>query len=90
MQPLCLIILIVKSDEHDGNLNHYQLDCFSFQKFVHVNNEENFKALHYWPYVRGIHQSHVDFIHKGPAMQKAFPHHAISMVTYTCIANKLW
>ena len=33
----------------------------------------NMKALHYWPFERGIHQWLVDSPHKGPVMQKAFP-----------------
>ena len=30
------------------------------------------KALHYWPFVRGIHQSLMGSPHKGPVMRKVF------------------
>ena len=52
-----------------------------FQVLVWVNNTGNFKAPHYWPFMREIHcclmdQWLKDSPHKGPAMQKAYQHHS--------------
>ena len=33
----------------------------------------NIKGPHYWPFVRGIHQSLVGSLHKGPVMRNAPP-----------------
>ena len=52
------------------------------QQLVPANNKETreaLKILHYWLFVRGIHQSLVDSPHKGPIMQKAFPCHDVIM-----------
>ena len=45
-----------------------------------ANNKGNIKALHYWPFVRGIHWLPVDSPHKGPVMLKVFPRHDIITV----------
>ena len=37
-------------------------------QLVPANHIENIKALHYWPFVRGIHQLLVDSPHKGPVI----------------------
>ena len=41
------------------------------------NNKKKSKAQHYWPFVRGIHQSLVDSPHKGLVMQILFPCHDV-------------
>ena len=41
-------------------------------QFVHANNKENFKALHNWLIVRGIHSSLLDSLLKRPIMWKTF------------------
>ena len=38
-----------------------------------LSKKRNSKALHYWPFVRGIHWGPVDSPHKGPVMQGVFP-----------------
>ena len=43
-----------------------------FQQLVQAYGKENVEG-HYWPFVRGIHQSLVDSPHKGPVIQKALP-----------------
>ena len=40
-----------------------------------ANNKGIIKALHHWPFVRGIHQSLVDSLHKGPVVQSLFQCH---------------
>ena len=45
------------------------------QELVRVNNQENIKDKHQWPFVRTIHRWSVDSPHyKGPVMRKAFYH----------------
>ena len=39
-------------------------DCLFVQQHVQVNLTENTKALQYWPFVKWIHRSLVDFLHK--------------------------
>ena len=36
-------------------------------------------VFQHWPFVRRIHQSQVDYSHKGPVMHKAFPCHDVIM-----------
>ena len=54
------------------NLKSLATQLFA-QQLVQVNIKENIQALHYWPFVREIHQWLVDFPHKAPVMQKKFP-----------------
>ena len=45
-----------------------------------ANDKKDIKApWHYWPFLRGIHQSLVDSPHKGPVIRKAFPCHNVLM-----------
>ena len=37
------------------------------------------ELMHYWPFVRGIHQLLVDSPHKGPVLQKVFPYYDITV-----------
>ena len=48
--------------------NHWQLESF-FNGLFKLTTK-NTKALHCWPFVRGIHQWLVDSPHKRPVMQK--------------------
>ena len=52
-----------------GIPNPLQLHCLSIA-CSGWHPKENTKAQHYWPFVRGIHQSLVDSPHKGPVMRK--------------------
>ena len=49
------------------------------------NNKGIIKTLHYWPFLREIHQWPVDCPHKRPVMWKAFPCHAIIMSKFATI-----
>ena len=54
------------------------------QQLVKTINKWYIKVLHYWPFVRGIHQSLVDSPHKGPVMQMEFLWHEAHMfMSYT-------
>ena len=44
-------------------------------QLAQAGNKGNIKALYYWPFVKGIHHSLVDSLHKGPVMHKVFPRH---------------
>ena len=44
-----------------------------------VDMKGNIKALHHWPFVRGIHRWAVNFPHKGPKMRKACPCYDVIM-----------
>ena len=57
------------------------------QKLVQANNKENMRALHYWPFVWGIHQGLVDSPHKWQVMQKAFPCHDIITYLYDVLTR---
>ena len=79
--------IIVLSHEYPGISNHWHLNCF-IQQHVQYKNKENAKALHHWPFVRGIQQWLVDSPHKGPVMKKAFPCHGIFMTHRNHQRNK--
>ena len=64
-----------------------QITWLFVQQLVHAYNKENIKAIHYWPFVRGIHRSPVDSPHKGPVILKAFPCRSILMLL---IINIVW
>ena len=64
-----------------GVSNHRQLECLSKRLFWLTT--KIIKALHYWPFVRGIHQSLVDSPHKGRVMLKELLWHNVIMV-WTC------
>ena len=53
-------------------------------QLVQENDKGNTKALHYWHFVRGIHQWLVDSPHKSPVIRKRF--HVIQMMQH--LANK--
>ena len=53
-----------------------------------VNSNENLKASHHWPFVRGIHQPLVDSPHKGSVMLKTFPCYDIIMICPKCMMMK--
>ena len=40
--------------------------------------------MHFWPFVRGIHQSLVDSPHKEPVMQRRFPCHDVIILSHYC------
>ena len=71
----------VMPHEHHDVSNHWQINCL-FNSLFRLTTEEHQSfslwTSHYWPFVRGIHQSLVDSPHKGPVMQKVFPIHDIS------------
>ena len=48
--------------------------------FVQQVFQVNIKALHYWPFVRGIHRSPLVSPHKVPVMQKSFPCYDVIMI----------
>ena len=48
------------------------VNCLSKFKNIYSRNKENVKAPHYCPFMRGIHWSWVDALHKGPVMPKTF------------------
>ena len=49
------------------------------QLLVLADNKGNTKALHHWPFVKGINHWPVDSSHKGPVMRKVFPFHDVIM-----------
>ena len=49
----------------------------SVQQFVQVEMNGNIKALHHWPFLKGIHWWLVHSPHKWPATQRVFPMHDI-------------
>ena len=51
----------------------------SVQQLIQANTKEHIKALHYWPFVLGIHWKLGDSPLKGPVMQKMLPCHDIIM-----------
>ena len=65
----------------------------SVQQPVQSSNNEIIKALHYWPFVRGI----TGFLHKGPVMWKAVPrnhisakYHALNVIFAICMSQSDW
>ena len=58
------------SQERHDVLNHRQIGCVYSLLFFKSNNTENFKAPHYWPFVKGMHWSPVDSSRE--IMRKAF------------------
>ena len=56
-----------------------------FQELDEANSKN--QNLHYWPFVKGIHQWPVGSPHKAPVMQKEFPFHDIIMIL---ICDFLW
>ena len=56
------------------------------QCLLQANNKDDINGVHYWPFVRGIHQWHEYLPLKGPVkipspvMQRAFPFHDIYIV----------
>ena len=58
------------------------------QQLVGNDNKENIKALHCWPFVRGVHLSPVDSPHKGSVMRKVFHgmilSSQVSQIFYQC------
>ena len=56
------------------------------QKFVEANHNENMKATHYCPFVKGIHLM-VDSPHKKTVMQKSFQCHCVIAVYLLYIYN---
>ena len=67
----------VTSAQHHGISNHRQLGCFLNSLFRLAKKQ--ILVLHYWPFVRGIHQSLVDSPHKGPVMWKGFLYHDVTL-----------
>ena len=65
-----------ESQWHHMSIMMSQITCnwTAWSTFCSAKKQDNMKAWHYWPFVRGIHQSLVDSPHKGPVMQKAFPY----------------
>ena len=51
-------------------------------RIIQADNNSIIKGPHYWPFVRGIHQSLVDSLHKGPVMLKCF--HAVTSPCTNC------
>ena len=80
----------------------YHLKILETPLFVHqlvqakYNLKKSINVLHYWSFVRGIHQSQVDSPYNEPAIQKTFLHHDIimdgklhcSIILYECIQEK--
>ena len=67
----CTITLM--SHEHHDVTNYWQIDCL-FNSLFSLTLKKNIKALHYWPFVSGIHRSWVASSHKGSVMGKVFNH----------------
>ena len=51
-------------------------------QFVHVNSKENIKAVHYWSFVREIHQWLMHSPHRGPMIEKGIPCHDMNVVDW--------
>ena len=60
------------------------LNC-SFNCLFRQTTTTNIKALHYWPFVRGIHQLLVDSPHKWPVIQNRKHLHIV-----TSLWDALW
>ena len=71
-------ITVTSRECHEGS-NHRQLDCL-FNTLLRIMTGI-IKHAHYWPFMRGIHQSPVDSPHKWPVMQKALPCHDVIIIT---------
>ena len=84
--PLCIT---VTSHDNHGIPDHWPFECLlnTLPRMISKKHQSsawgtnrslgwyqrNIKALHYWPFVRGIHWWPVDSPHKGPVMQKNVP-----------------
>ena len=67
-----LIICTVTSDELYAMAS--QISSISIiQQLFRLTTKKASKALHYWPFARGVHWWLAYSRHKGPIMQKAFP-----------------
>ena len=70
------------------------LKSLTTRLFIHqllqANNKEN-KAMHYWLFVREIHQGLVDSHHKWPIMQRAssWCHQALRIYLWLCVCLRL-
>ena len=64
-------MIVISHEQH--NISNQCIWLF-VQQLVQDNSNANIKALHYWPFVRGIHHLLVDSPHKEPVMQKKHFH----------------
>ena len=64
--------MAIVASQITGNLSVCSTVCLGYV-------QRNIKAPRYWRVVRGIHQSPVDFLHKGSVTRKMFPCHDIIM-----------
>ena len=72
---ICFVITVI-SYEHHGSIKSLVTALF-VQQLVKTNIKGNINALHYWPFVGGIHRWLVDSPHKGPVIRKVFPCHVM-------------
>ena len=63
--------------------NGLRFSCICILVSYVVNNKENIKIPHYWPFIRGIHCWPVDSPHNRPAIQIAFP--CLDIIMHICI-----
>ena len=64
--------------------------CF-FQRLVRGNNKEHFKAVHYWPFVRGlqsIHHHYSDIIMSGMTFQITVGFNCLLSHLFRCRSKK--
>ena len=76
-------MITVISHERHGISDHQHCICL-FNSFFRLTRNK-MKGIHYWPFVREIHQWLVDSPHKGPVTWKALPCNDIIMYgTFQC------
>ena len=75
----CRIIPTVTSQERHGISSHRRL--LILQKLLQAKKQENIKAPHYWPFVKGIQQWPMVCLHKGPLIRIACLCHDVIMTS---------
>ena len=82
--PPCFVLLWCHISIIISQITHNLTVCLTAP-----NRKENIKALHYWPFIRGILWWLIDSLHKGPVMLKMFPYHAVTMGHNLMLSNMI-